>query len=110
MSLLNWSILAGLDRSSNGFHRMLYVFCCRQSVCYTENKQAVTVLRSQLAADNPFYGLQPVPEGWFSLLSFTLNLFTLNDHGIAKRASHSHCYFRGLKLFSPVIGGRGLSI
>jgi len=55
-------IYAGLDRSSNGFHRSIYVFCCRNGTCYHSNT-AIRVFRCQLAADNPYYGVEPIPEG-----------------------------------------------
>ncbi|KAL9921499.1 zinc finger protein RP-8 [Glossina fuscipes fuscipes] len=45
------------------FHRMLYVFICRNETCYVRNNASVvTVLRSQLPLKNEFYAAEPPLE------------------------------------------------
>lgn len=52
--------IPGMDR---GFHRTLFVFCCKTASCYSRNdSRCVKVFRSQLARKNKFYQYDPPPE------------------------------------------------
>jgi pre-rRNA-processing protein TSR4 len=49
-------IHAPLSQYERTFHRMLYVFCCRNGAChFSEPMGCFHVLRSQLEGDNPYY-------------------------------------------------------
>ncbi|XP_030628367.1 programmed cell death protein 2 [Chanos chanos] len=52
--------IAGYER---GFHRTLFVFCCRTPSCYTRNDNlCFKVYRSQLPRRNDFYPYDPPPD------------------------------------------------
>ncbi|KAI9207245.1 programmed cell death protein 2 [Polychytrium aggregatum] len=47
------------DNSVDAFHRVVYVFCCKNGSCHkTSWKKAIKVFRSQLPEDNPYYDLE----------------------------------------------------
>lgn len=47
----------------NNFHRMLFVFICRDSKCCTRNNsENIKVLRNSLKRDNEFYSFEPPSE------------------------------------------------
>ena len=54
-------LYAPINGLSDAFHRTLYVFTCSKESCVRKNA-GVSVLRSQLRRDNPFYAFDPAPD------------------------------------------------
>lgn len=44
------------------FHRVLYITICTSAACNRSNTRAVTVLRTQLSRDNPFYNFDAADD------------------------------------------------
>lgn len=50
-------IYCPLDEPPESFHRMLYLFCCRQPECFDQH--SIVCLRSQVAKTNPYIPADP---------------------------------------------------